>query len=389
MGELRFTRSLYASSLSARGYDSDKVETIRSVTNFAEQKANSTGKLDPLVDPAGYNVIRLSLPRVSKHGDQYVMNVGTPMPIETRVDTTGSMGGNVDVALRVLPNLVESLDVVLEGYDIHICTGIFGDVCDRFPLCRPQFEMQAEKIVNQLTLMAPQRQGGDAPEDPDLGIFGGAYLCRHYINQIGLKGYDFTVTDAPGRSKIHSDQLIRVYGDKVFEKCDLNGHSSSIYVKDSLNKPLADRMLKNGGEFDTSDVWFDLLKRAHAFVIVIESDYAVKWWKKVVGNNNVIFISDINTLPTVQALIIGLTEGTIELNDAKKFLTSSNINSKEADCIVKEVSNIPLKAQANLPNFGLRPKKGDVFAGKPDVWTGENIWPIGSSEVDSDENNWV
>ena len=94
---------------------------------------------------------------------------------------------------------------------------------------RKSFAMQAQKIADQLTMMVPERDGGDLPEDPDIGIFGGAYLCRHYINRIGLKGYDFTITDAPGRGLIDSRQLRRVYGDEVFDKCVDNGHGNKIY----------------------------------------------------------------------------------------------------------------------------------------------------------------
>lgn len=66
--------------------------------------------------------------------------------------------------------------------------------------------------------MVPGRSGFDAPEDPDIGIFGGAYLTRAYINRIGLKRYDFTVTDAPGRGVIAINDLKKIYGDEVFNK---------------------------------------------------------------------------------------------------------------------------------------------------------------------------
>jgi len=68
----------------------------------AEQHAHETGKLNPLVDPAGYGVIRRSLPRFTEKDGHFILNVGTPMPIETRIDTTGSMGNNIDICLRVM-----------------------------------------------------------------------------------------------------------------------------------------------------------------------------------------------------------------------------------------------------------------------------------------------
>lgn len=378
MGKETFTRALYTGYLkSERGIDaSSGAAAFASVTKAAEKQAISSGKLQTLVDPSSFNVVRLSLIRLEENADgKFELLVGPSMPIETRVDTTGSMGGNVDVALRVLPDVYERCQEVLPGYDIHICTGIFGDVSDKFPLCRPQFEMIASKICEQLTLMVPQRAGGDAPEDPDLGIFGGAYLCRHYVNRIGLKGYDFTITDAPGRGKIDPKELKRVYGDEVFAKTTKNGFSFT------------------GEEvFELTDVWTDLLKRAHAFVLLIGSS-AKPWWVEHVGKKRVIIVPNMEYVPYVQAVIIGLTEGTLTLDGIPEFLASSNMKPEDIKSIADAVVNIPLKAQAKLKNFKKKPKKGDLYAGKPNVWTDENIWPIGHKEevpVGTEEaNDWV
>jgi hypothetical protein len=366
MGKTVFTRSLYSSARAAEGVTSD-----RAVTRRAEQKAKSTGKLEPLVDPAGFGVIRLSLPRVEERSDgKWEMLVGCPMPIETRVDTTGSMGGNVDVAMRVLPDAFESFAKVLEGYDPHVATGIFGDVyADQFALCRPQFEMQADKIVKQLTLMVPEKNGGDGEEDPEFGIFAGAYFCRHYINRIGLKGYDFTVTDAPTHGRVGPNELEKVFGDKVWEKLEENGHQ-----------------LKKGGTFDLSDIFSSLLDRAHAFVLLVEGQ-ARSYWVSQVGKNRVVNLPDTEYLPHVQAAIIGLTEGTLLLNDVAAFLQKiGNMNESQAKRTAETMVDIPIGAQSQLPNFEKRPMKGDLFDGKPDVWKDENLWPsqrAGESDTDA------
>lgn len=403
MGKEVFTRALYSDYVkTSRGIDLMDAASVKGVTSFAEKQAMSTGKLQTLVDPSSFNVIRRSLVRLEEREDgKFEMLVGCSMPIETRVDTTGSMGGNVDVALRVLPDLVESCEKVLPGYDIHIATGIFGDVCDRFPLCRPQFEMIAQKIADQLTMMVPERNGGDSPEDPDIGIFGGAYLTRCYINRIGLKGYDFTITDAPGRGLIDSKQLERVFGDEVFDKCVENGHEDKIY-SDVKTKDLKDK-----GVFELPDVWRDLLLRAHAFVLIIGGKgHSFNWWVEHVGKKHVVSLPSMEYAPQVQAVIIGLTEGTLTLDGVADFLEEaipakqskheSDIRKNHIEEIVKAVSNIPMKAQAKLKNFKKRPVKGDLFDGKPDVWTDENIWPTGHVEpgdesvatADEDVNDW-
>jgi len=185
MGKETFSRTAYVRSFKKHASEPGHA------TADAERQAKITGKLNPLVDPSTYGVIRRSLLRFEQREDGLlVVAVGTPIPIETRVDTTGSMGHNVEVALEVLPNMYEFCQDVLPGYDLQIATGIFGDVCDNFVLCRPQFEMVADKIVQQLTLMVPEHGGGDSPEDPHYGLFGAAYLTDAYINRIGLKGYD-------------------------------------------------------------------------------------------------------------------------------------------------------------------------------------------------------
>jgi len=363
MGKNTFSRSMYAS------YKAEKGIGDRAVTAKAEQQAKKIGKLEPLVDPSGFGVIRLSLPRVEKlDNDQWELSVGVPIPIETRVDTTGSMGHNVDVAMKVLPDAFECWKSVLDGYDLQVATGIFGDVSDNFPLCRPQFEMETQKIVDQLTLMVPEKDGGDTPEDPDLGIFGGAYLVRAYINRIGLKRFDFTVTDAPGRGRIAEDQLIRVFGEKVFEKVSENGHQMNVR-----------------GSLELGDVWSDLLDQAHAFVLQVPSPGSTKsFWLDIVGKDRLVVLPDTKFLPHVQGAIIGLTEGTLTLTDIADFLKEFNMNQRDIDRVCESVANIPIGAQSQLPNYEKCPVKGDRFAGKPDVWEDKNIWPVDSAEVDDD-----
>lgn len=369
MGREVFTRDTYRKVMA-----SERVAAVGS-TARAEQQARITGKLDPLVDPAGFGVIRLSLPRVEKKKvggkELWELLVGTPMPVETRVDTTGSMGDNVDVAIRVLPNAFESWGNLLKGYDIQVATGIFGDVQDQFVLCRPQFEMEALKIVKQLTLMAPQRAGGDTPEDPDLGIFGGAYLCRHYINRIGLKGYDFTVTDAPGRGKIDPKVVKRVYGDEAFDKVKENGHK-----------------VNSRSAIELNDVWNDLLDRAHAFVLQVNNSYqTTEFWTACVGESRLVKLPSTEFLPQVQGAIIGLTEGTLELSAVQDFLRECNMSKSDASKVADSLCNIPIGAQAALPNFGKIPQQGDLFEGKPDVWEDTNLWPVDNVEPPADEED--
>lgn len=331
------------------------------VTRIAEVEYRRTGHLDALVDPRGYGVIRPSRMRFDERPDGlYVVTIGTPVPVETRLDTTGSMGGFVDTAMRNLRDLYLLTQGMLPGCDLQISTGIFGDCEDANVLCRPQFEMDPEKIVHQLQLMTPQRGGaGNGGEDPHYGIFGGAYLIDRYINKIGLKGYDFTVTDEPARRDFDEYQLRRIYGDEVFDKVAENGFE--------INR----RSLP-----DTKEVVSELLKRAHGFVLSVGDRYnAVRFWQEMYGYERVVVLPNVDYLPHVQALIVGLTEGTLDLAEADSFLANNNVDRYAAREIMRSVVNIPIGAQAELPNYGRRPQAGDVFRTKTD------IWPMDPSEV--------
>jgi hypothetical protein len=262
----------------------------------------------------------------------------------------------------VLPSAYELSNSLLPGYDLQIANGIFGDIVDRFVLCRPQFEMEAAKLVEQLTLMVPEREGGDITEDPHYGIFGAAYLTDRHINRYELKGYDFTISDAPTRDRLDERQLIRIFGAEVFDKVAENGRQIS---KDDL--PTAKEMVE------------DLLRDAHAFFLQVGGvRETTLGWTDIFSAQRVVHLPSTEFLPHVQAVIIGLTEGTLGLSDVPAFLTTNNMSSADADRVVRSVANIPIGAQAALPNFGKLPKAGDLFKEKTD------LWPVDSAEVPAD-----
>jgi hypothetical protein len=99
-----------------------------SATHRGEQRAREGKGLDPLVDPKAYGVIRLSLNLMLPEGSQFVLPAGVAMPVKTDLDTTGSMGGNVDIAFRSLPKVFDLLAhgdrAVLKRYHTQIATGV-------------------------------------------------------------------------------------------------------------------------------------------------------------------------------------------------------------------------------------------------------------------------
>ena len=357
MGSATFARTryddLYTTHYAGRG----------PVTRTAETQAMRTGTLNPLVDPAGHGVIRRSLPRFDDlESGMHRLTIGMPMSVETRVDTTGSMGGNVDVAMRVLPDAYELASSLLPGFDLQMAIGIFGDVQDRFALCRAQFEMETDKLVESLSLMVPLRDGGDAPEDPHYGLFGAAYLTDARINQYGLRRYDFTVSDAPAHNRFQIDQLLRIYGDEVFNKVVENGYQLN---RDDLPS--------------IADVVRVLLEKAHAFYLQVgHSTRTEAFWAEIFGDERVVLLPSTELLPHVQAVIIGLTEGTLALDTTLDFLVENGVGDRDADAITRSVANIPIGAQVPLREGLELPVAGDIFREKTD------LWPIDPRELDDD-----
>jgi hypothetical protein len=319
------------------------------VTKKAEQRARDTGHLSEIVDPA-VNPMRFSRIRLNPHQKKWIATLGCPMDIEVSCDTTGSMGGEVDTEMAVLPDLYEAVAKVLPGYDPQLCLGIFGDVDDPFVMCRPQFEMEAPKIVEYLKEMAPQRAGGDDPEDPQYAMFARAYLTDAYTNRIGLKGYHFIVTDATCHDRLNREDIKRIFGKEVFDN----------ELKNMTRVPTMKKMIE------------DLKGKTHQFILVVESyTYAyaygsASFWRDLCGEKSVIVINSTRQLPAVISAIIGLTEGTMDVTGLKQHLGGAHASPE----LVAQLSNIDIGAQAKLRHALPHPvpKAGDIFAKKGDTW---------------------
>lgn len=349
MGEKTFTTSDYVAARTTY-----KV-TDRDVTRVAEQRARDTGHLSELVDPALPTPIRESRIRLNPHGKQWIVTLGCPMDIEVTCDTTGSMGGEVDTEMRVLPDLYKTIAEVLPDYDPQLCLGIFGDCNDRFAMCRPQFEMEAAKIVRALKEMAPQRAGGDGPEDPQYAMFARAFLTKPYTNRIGLKGYHFVVTDATCHSHVDKGWIKHIFGEKIFEN----------ELKDMEKVPSLEETIQA------------LKDCAHQFILIVgDDDDEFEFWSNLCGEGSVIQIGSTKQLPVIISAIIGLTEGTLDVSDISRYL-----GSKANPRLVSQLSGIDIGAQARLRHALPHPipKKGDIFRKKSD------LWPIQPGELVEEE----
>ena len=340
-------------------------------SHVAEQQYEMSHTIHQLVDPKGYGVIRRSISWFEPRKGCFELLRGVAMLIESRLDTTGSMGSNVDVAIDVLPSIYDLLvtgnNAVLKRYDPQVIMSIFGDIQDQQKgkgpvLCRSQAEMDV-RIAEQLRYMVPARDGGDTAEDPQYGLFGAAYLTAADINKYGLKSYDFTVTDAPGRHSVDAGWLKTIFGEDVFAKALENGHQIN-----AQDVP------------ETREVVASLVTRAHAFLIQVgDASETTHFWTPIFGPERIVKSTRTALLPQLQAAIIGLTEGTLDLQNLEQFLRGSgvgntnNVSRVDAQLIKSSVRHIPIGAQTMLPNFSKLPLKGARFTNKSD------LWPIGSS----------
>jgi hypothetical protein len=345
----------------------------RSATSGAEERQRRGQGLDPLVDPKGLThlglgPIRQSCPRFELQADSglWKLTVGTPMLEETLLDTTGSMGDNVEIAFGVLPDSYDLMTAgshpVLKRYDVQIINACFGDVQDQGTpiLCRTQAEMDV-KIAQQLTMMVPSKNGGgNGKEDPQFGLFAAAYLTAARINQYGLKRYHFTVSDEPVYETIDRDWLKQIFGDEVVSWAVKNGHEMS-------NRDLP----------DTAKTVKDLQTQAHAFFLQVGDRHEVRsQWSKLYGPEHFVAMpGGTKHLHYVKACIIGLTEGVLDLESAQRFLRGHKLAEDDARMIVRAVAHIPLGAQKLYPNFDKLPKAGSLFKEKTD------LWPIDAEEA--------
>lgn len=340
----------------------DRAARDHSATYRAEEQVMKTQELNPLVDPGANNwgKSRRSLIRFNPLPDgRFEVAVGLSVPVELRLDTTGSMGHNVDIALKGIPDLRDYLaEVMRPGCEAHVATGVFNDIVDRFSngkmgvvITRSQFEM-TQKMAEQMQYHIPMRQGGDGPEDPHYGLFGAAYLSNFYINRIGLKSYDFTISDATAHAHLEKDQLVRIFGKDVFEAAAENGHQIN-----------PDKLPSN------REMVMDLLKRSHVFFLQVDDNPQVRnHWADLMDAERVVVLPRTELIPQVVSAIVGLTEGTLELSSVVAYLVERGVSKSDAQSIERSVRNIPIGAQTALENYNNIPVRGDIFNSKEDLW---------------------
>lgn len=98
-----------------------------------------------------------------------------------------------------------------------------------------------------------------------------------------------------------------------------------------------------------------------------------------------VVIDSTRHLPYVEAAIIGLVEGVLELSTLATYLETAGCSPSVAREIQRAVAGVPIGAQALLPNFNKIPGKGSLFTKKRDLWPVAEAAP----ETDPEATTWL
>lgn len=323
--------------------------------------------LDEKINPAIKPMRRAEI-HLEPHRQQWGVAVGCPLDIEICYDSTASMGeypSNMWNFDRYYLN-GWSQKTIWPGYAPLFCLDSFGDCGDQIVLRRTQFTNSARELRFYADKIMPKQRGGldNAGEDPQYAMFARAYLTDTYANRIGLKGYHFIVTDEPCHNQLRRQEIMRIFGDDIFE-------NELREMRDHI--PSMKEMVR------------ELKRKTHQFVLVLRSyryPDTLEQWRRLCGGQSVIVIDDLTDVNSVIVAIIGLTEGTLDVAGLRGSLNGLLWGVKGKIDLAKQLTKIDIGAQARLRHMLPRPmpKAGDIFARKDD------LWPIRPEEIiDNDE----
>ena len=258
------------------------------------------------------------------------------VPIAAIMDATGSMANLPRVIQEKLAGLFGLL--LRKGYvdDPQIMIGAYGDsYVDRVPLQISQFESDNRIDDNLDNLFLEGGGGGNMGETQSLAWY---YLAYHTATDAwdkrNKKGYAFFIADEVA--------------------LDLKPE----HVKDAINdgEPL--------GSLKTADLAKALQEKWEVFILLVDNSTARQqrseaFYTKLFGKHNVLVLEDANSVAETIALAIGVSEGTVDLDDAE-------------DDLIEAGSNAVAIASATAAVAGLSNLKGGgtVVKGSADLGTG-------------------
>ena len=245
--------------------------------------------LDPKMNPFGVQF------RESRDSAAHPDSIG----IIFALDETGSMG-NIppDLAQRELPSFMQ---LVLDGNFVKDPQVLFGGIGDALmgeeaPCQVGQFESEAGLMDQWLTALYLERLGGgNIGESYDLFLYWAArHTSMDCFEKRGRKGYLFVTGDEPIFSTVSAAAVKRYIGDEI---------ARDIPIKEIIA---------------------EVSKTFHVFYLIPDRQRAgscERPWKNVLGDR-VITMETYKDTCAVAATLIGITEGTVTLDELPAKLTS-------------------------------------------------------------------
>jgi hypothetical protein len=284
-------------------YQAQTVSSIQAGTNFGySSQMHSTPHqlrkvhelLDPLYKAGDTSPLAGQVVRESRDSDEHPLSV----PISVIFDETGSMG----YAPRVIQEKLAGLFGLLlrKGYveDPQIMVGAYGDAHnnERAPVQISHFESD-NRIDESLDKIFLEGNGGG--NGGETGALMWYYLAYH------------TATDA--WEKRQKKGYAFFIGDEIAHR--VTGSDVATYFDDL--EPL--------GPLDHESIVAKLLEKWDAYVLIennlsAEMQGSVEFYTKLFGKDRVIIMEDLQNVAETIGLIIGMNEGTIDLDDGVEDL---------------------------------------------------------------------
>lgn len=214
------------------------------------------------------------------------------LAIAVLLDVTGSMR-RVPRGLQArLPQLLGLL--LQQGYVAHpqIMFGAIGDAtCDRAPLQVGQFESDNRMDDDLGRLLLEGGGGGQKTESYELAMY---FMARHTVidcyEQRGKRGYLFLIGDEMAYPSVKWHEAYQVIGDRL------------------------------PGDIPLTSIVTELTRRWDTYYLLPEGashagDRGVlRFWRRLLGQN-VVELADLDAVCETIALIVGLAEAVIDLDD--------------------------------------------------------------------------
>jgi hypothetical protein len=272
-------------------------------------------KVHDLMNPLGV-AVRESRDS-EKHPESNAVIVG--------LDITGSMLEVPRILQKKLSNLMDTLG---GGYLPHpqIMISAIGDArCDRAPCQVGQFESGIEIDDNLGRLWLEGHGGGNGGESYALAMY---FYARHTaidcFEKRGRKGYCFVIGDEMTH-ELEAREVQTVFGDSL-----------------------------EGQSLTTQDIIRELKEKYHLYFIIPthtchgKSPTVQNYWRGLVGPENVLLMGDEGAACELIAMQIGITEGTVDLDQAADDLLKAGSSAESVNSASAALGRVGRATRGNL-----------------------------------------